>query len=514
MSFDVNKYRSDFPFFSSNESGKLLYLDNAATTQKPKSVIDRLVKYYEAENTNVHRGVYPLAQETTEKFEDVRRKFCRFVRANEPNEIIFTKGTTESVNLVARSWGDKFINEGDLILVTRQDHHSNWVPWQQLAIRKKARFGIVEVKSDGSLDYESFFKWLKEKPKLFAFSWISNVTGKIMPAKDLAVMAKKAGACVFVDAAQAPLHVQLNTEHFDFLALSGHKMLGPTGSGILWAKTEHLEKMDPFLFGGDMIQNVGDQQTTWNELPWKFEAGTPNIADVIALGEAVEYIENLNFEELRSHEVALTLYACAEFKKISGLRMLGSLEAAERIPVFSFVVDGLHSQDLMGYLQNIGLCARVGNHCTQPFHEKHGVDSSMRISLAFYNTQAELEKFFASLNEAIGFFEKKGLRKKVEVKSEALQEWLKPLQDPELKLGLVDLGLIYEIDVNPSNEVEVMMTLTSPACPVGPSIMKSIEDRTRAYPGVRGVKVHLVWEPKWDPKIMASEVAKEQLGIW
>ncbi|MEZ4815894.1 MAG: SufS family cysteine desulfurase [Bdellovibrionota bacterium] len=514
MPFDPNMIRKDFPFFSSEQTKDLLYFDNAATTQKPASVIDRLTQYYQSENVNVHRGVYPLAQETTEKFEDVRRKFCRFVRANDPNEIIFTKGTTESVNLVAHAWGDKFINEGDLILVTRQDHHSNWVPWQQLAKRKKARFGIVEIKSDGTLDYESLFGWLKEKPKLFAFSWISNVTGKIMPAKDLAVMAKKAGATVFVDAAQAPLHLSLNVEHFDFLALSGHKMLGPTGSGILWGRTELLEKMDPFLFGGDMIQHVGDQVTTWNELPWKFEAGTPNIADVIALGEAIEYIENLNFDEIKSYESSLATYACAEFKKVSGLRLLGPSEPVDRIPVFSFAVDGLHAQDLMGYLQNIGLCARVGHHCTQPFHEKHGMDSSMRISLAFYNTQEELERFFVAFNEAIAFFENKGLRKKVELKSESLQDCLKPIMDPELKISLVDLGLIYKVDVNDKNEVDVKMTLTSPACPVGPTIMKSVEDKLRAYPGVRGVKVNLVWEPKWDPKEMASEEAKEQLGIW
>lgn len=268
MPFDPHSVRKDFPFFSSEATKNLLYLDNAATTQKPKIVIDRLAQYYQSENANVHRGVYPLAQETTEKFEDVRRKFCRFVGANDPNEIIFTKGTTESVNLVARAWGDKFINEGDLILVTRQDHHSNWVPWQQLAIRKKARFGIVEIKSDGSLDYESFFKWLKEKPKLFAFSWISNVTGKIMQAKDFAVMAKKAGATIFVDAAQAPLHIKMNVEHFDFLALSGHKMLGPTGSGILWGKTELLEKMDPFLFGG-----ADDLLVYGGYVGWHFKPG-------------------------------------------------------------------------------------------------------------------------------------------------------------------------------------------------------------------------------------------------
>lgn len=514
MPFDVKRVREDFPFFASEATRDLLFFDNAATTQKPKSVIDRLTQYYTSENANIHRGVYPLAQEATEKFEDVRRKFCRFVKANDPNEIIFTKGTTEAVNLVARAWGDKFIQEGDLILVTRQDHHSNWVPWQQLAIRKKARFGIVEIKADGSLDYESLFTWLREKPKLFAFSWISNVTGKVMPAKDIAVMAKKAGATVFVDAAQAPLHVPLNVEHFDFMALSGHKMLGPTGSGILWGRTELLEKMDPYQFGGDMIQHVGDQVTSWNELPWKFEAGTPNIADVIALGEALEYIENFNLDEIRSHEAALTMYACAEFKKISGIRLLGPSEAADRIPVFSFVVDGLHAQDLMGYLQNIGLCARVGHHCTQPFHEKHGVDSSMRISLAFYNTKEELEKFFVSFKEAIEFFENKGLRKKAELKSDSLQDWLKPLMDPELKIGLVDLGLIYDIGVNEKNEVNVNMTLTSPACPVGPTIMKSVEDKLRSYPGVRDVKVKLVWEPKWDPKEMASEEAKEQLGIW
>ncbi len=514
MPFDVKLIRKDFPFFSHSTTKDLLYLDNASTTQKPKVVIERLVEYYESQNANVHRGVYPLAQESTEHFEDVRRKACRFIRANDPNEIIFTKGTTESVNLVSRAWGDKFIQEGDLILVTRLDHHSNWVPWQQLAKRKKARFEIVEVKSDGSLDYESFFKWLKEKPKLFAFSWISNVTGRVFPARDIAVMAKKAGATVFVDAAQAPLHVPLQVEHFDFMALSGHKMLAPTGTGLLWAKAEHLEAMDPFLFGGDMIQEVGDKETTWNELPWKFEAGTPNIAGIIGLGAAIEYLENLDFEAIKEHEEALTQYACAELKKISGIRLFGPAEAKDRVPVFSFVVDGLHAQDLMGYLQNVGLCARVGHHCTQPFHRTQGIDSSFRISAAFYNTQEELEKFFETFREAIEFFEKKGLRKKVELVPEQLQEWIKPIQDPELHLGLVDLGLIYDIDVNEANEVHVNMTLTSPSCPVGPTIMKSIEDKLRAYPGVRGVKVDLVWEPKWDPKVMASEEAKAQLNIW
>lgn len=514
MSFDVEKIRADFPFFSSSETKNLLYLDNAATTQKPRVVLETIQKFYESKNANVHRGVYPLAQEATEAFEDVRRKFCRFLNAKDPCEVIFTRGTTESVNLVAQSWGLKNIKEGDLILVTRMDHHSNWVPWQQIAKKTKARFGIVEVNVDGSLNYESFFTWLKEKPKLFAFPWISNVTGRVLPAKDLAVMAKKAGAIVFVDAAQAPLHLKLNSEHFDFLALSGHKMLGPTGTGILWGRKDLLEDMDPFLFGGDMIQEVRDEDSSWNELPWKFEAGTPNFADVVGLGAALEYIENFDFSDLRSHEMSLNLLACEEFKKISGLRLFGPREAADRAPVFSFTVEGIHSQDLMGYLQNIGLCARLGHHCTQPFHRKMGVESSMRISLAFYNTEAELKKFFDALNEAIQFFEKKGLRKKTEVKSDEVREWLKPLQDPELKVGLVDLGLIYKIDVNSENFVNVQMTLTSPACPVGPTIMKNVEDRVRSFPGVREVKVNLIWEPKWDPKEMASDEAKEVLGIW
>ena len=512
MPFDVLKVRQDFPFLS--RQGSLLYFDNAATTQKPSIVLETLQEFYSAQNANVHRGVYSLAQEATERYEDVRRKFCRFLKASDPCEIIFTSGTTAAVNLVAHSWGRANVEEGDLILVTRLDHHSNWVPWQQLAKEKKAKFGIVEVKSDGSIDYDSFFTWLKEKPKLFAFPWISNVTGKILPAKDLAVMAKKAGALVFVDAAQAPLHVPMDVKHFDFLALSGHKMLGPTGTGVLWGKRDLLEAMPPFLMGGDMIREVKDNDTLWNELPWKFEAGTPNFAGTIALGAALEYFEQFSPTELRAYESLLCLTACDEFKKISGLRILGPREAADRIPIFSFVVEGIHSQDLLGYLQNIGLCARIGHHCTQPFHAKFGLDSSLRISLAFYNTEQELMKFFAGLGEAIEFFEKRGLRKKTVVDTEKLREWLKPLQDPELKVGLVDLGLIYDIDVEENNEVRVNMTLTSPACPVGPTIVKNIEEKVLSFPGVRGVRVKLVWEPKWDPKTMASEEAKEVLGIW
>ncbi len=511
---DIDKIRGDFPFFSSPENAQLVFFDNAATTHKPRRVLDALTHFYTTKNSNVHRGVYNLAQQATEAFEDVRRKFVRFLSASEPSEIIFTRGTTESVNLVASSWGDENIQEGDLILVTRSDHHSNWVPWQQLALRKKARFGIVEVKPDGTIDYESLFTWLKEKPKLFAFPWISNVTGTIFPVKDLAVMAKKAGAVVFVDAAQAPLHVKIELDHLDFLALSGHKMLGPTGTGILWGKRELLEKMKPFLFGGDMISSVGDVDSTWNELPWKFEAGTPNFADIVALGEAIEYIEDLGVTAIRRHETNLAIVACEEFKKLSGIRILGLKEAAGRAPVFSFVVDGIHAQDLMGYLQNRGLCARIGHHCTQPFHRKMGVDSSLRISLALYNTEAEVKKFFVDLKEAIEFFEKRGLRKKVELKEEVLRDWIKDLQDPELHVGLVDLGLIYNIDIDDANKVRVQMTLTSPACPVGPTIMKNIEDKLMSYPGVRGVTVSLIWEPKWDPKVMASEEAKEVLGIW
>jgi cysteine desulfurase/selenocysteine lyase len=513
-SFDVQKLRASFPFFNSSATKDLLYLDNAATTQKPQVVLETLKDFYETKNANVHRGVYNLAQEATEQYEDVRRKFCRFINANDPCEVIFTRGTTESVNLVAHSWGEANILEGDLIVVTRVDHHSNWVAWQQLALKKKARFEIVEVKNDGSFDYESFFELLRKKPKLFAFPWISNVTGRVFPASNIAIMAKKAGAKVFVDAAQAPLHVKINVEHFDFLALSGHKMLGPTGTGILWAKRDLLEAMPPFLYGGDMIAQVGDVDTTWNELPWKFEAGTPNFADTIALGAAVEFIENLDFQAVEEYEKHLSSYACEEFKKVSGLRLFGPSEAQERVPVFSFVVDGIHSQDLMGFLQNSGLCARLGHHCTQPFHRKAGVDSSMRISLSFYNTQEELEKFFKALNEAIEFFEKKGLRKKVDLKTEELKEWVRDIQDPELHIGLLDLGLIYSIEINEANELDVSMTLTSPACPVGPTLMKNVEEKLRAFPGVRNVRVHLVWEPKWDPKIMASEEAKETLGIW
>lgn len=526
--FPFSNFRKDFPILTQAYGGKtpFYYLDNAATTQKPKQVIETLTRYYETQNANVHRGVYRLAQEATTAYEDVRIKVTKFLGTTNSKEIIFTKGTTEAVNLVAQSFGRDQLSPGQTILVTRMDHHSNFVPWQYLARERGAKFKIIELTENYELDFQSFHRILKEeKVKILALPLVSNVLGTINPIKDLALLAKAAGASVFVDAAQAMSHMPVKISDLgpiDFLAFSSHKVFGPMGAGVLWAREEILKKMKPYQFGGDMISSVKDMLSDWNELPWKFEAGTPNVADVLGLGAALDYVDRVGLKNIETYERELTKYALARFSQIQDLKVLGPAESNKRAAVFSFVTP-VHPNDLVTYLDPQGFCVRVGHHCTQPLHEKLGIQGTARVSFAFYNSPQEIEKFFDALEEALVFFKKHQPVKSPETQKQIqkqdineanLMDWIKDIQDPELKMGLVDLGLIYEMKIVDSKIVKVEMTLTSPMCPVAGQIVADVKNKILAFPGVSEVDVTLVWDPKWDPKTMASEEAKEQLGIW
>jgi cysteine desulfurase/selenocysteine lyase len=522
--FPFMEQRKDFPILTkAYEGAPFTYLDNAATTQKPRQVIEALTKYYETGNANVHRGVYRLAQETTTAFEGVREKVCRFLGTSNSKEIIFTKGTTEAINLVAQAFGRDNLSPGQTVLVTRMDHHSNFVTWQSLARERGAKFKIIELTENFEIDFKSFHQFLKdEKVKILALPLVSNVLGTINPVKDLALLAKAAGVSVFVDAAQAVSHMPVKIADLgpiDFLTFSSHKMFGPMGAGVLWAREEVLRKMKPYQFGGDMISNVRDMLSDWNDLPWKFEAGTPNVADIVGLGTAIDYVERVNLKNIQTYEKELSRYALARFSQMKDVRVLGPAQVEKRAAVFTFNTP-VHPNDLASYLDQQGICIRVGHHCTQPLHEKLQMSASARVSFAFYNSPAEAKAFFDALEEALAFFAKHASKQKKAttelpaLNSESLMNWIKGIQDPEIKMGLVDLGLIYEMRVEAGGKVYVEMTLTSPMCPVAGEIVTEVKNKVLSFPGVTDANVQLVWEPKWDPKTMASEEAKEQLGIW
>lgn len=403
--------RAEFPILSTKMNGEpLIYLDNAATFQKPKTVISSLENFYSKKNANVHRSVHRLGQEATDLYESVRGRVVDFLGFGKENEVIFTKGTTDSINIVARGL-EAEISEGDFILVTRMEHHANFVPWQQLAIRRGAHLLIAELNSDFRMDLKDFESKLSKKPRIVSFTGVSNVLGVVNPVEELAALSKKSGAIVVVDAAQSLTHFQkLNTSNspdFDFLAFSAHKLGGPTGVGVLWGKQEMLEKLEPSVFGGDMIQEVYDSHSTWNQLPWRLEAGTPNIADVIAMGEALEFLKSLDAAEMMQREQNLTKKGLEFLKSIDGLKILGSSSADHRVPIFSFQIEGIHPHDLGSFLDARGIAVRAGSHCAHPLHQHFLWNSSTRASAAFYNELSELETLKDALIDAIKFFKPK-----------------------------------------------------------------------------------------------------------
>lgn len=401
--FDVAKIREDFPILQRKINGKpLIYLDNAATSQKPVQVIRALTDYYESNNANIHRGIHTLSEEATAAYEGARETIARFIDAPETRSVIFTRNATEAINLVMFTWGKANIKEGDEIVLTSMEHHSNLVPWQMLAKEKGAKLVFLELTKSGEVDIESARRLITDKTKLVCITQMSNVVGTIVPVPEICDIAHSHGALVLVDGAQGVPHLPTSVRELkcDFLAFSFHKMLGPTGVGVLWGRTELLQKMPPFMGGGDMIAAVWREKSRYNELPWKFEAGTPNIADVIAAGAAVNYLQNLGMDQVRQHEIEITEYALARFADLKRATVYGPLDATKRGGVIAFNLDGVHPHDLGHILNESGVAIRAGHHCCQPLMRDLDVSGTARASFYIYNTKEEVDQFFQALQEA------------------------------------------------------------------------------------------------------------------
>ena len=399
--FDVAAIRKDFPIF---ETG-IAYLDSANTSQRPKQVTGAMLEYFEKFNSNIHRAAYRIAEEATVRYEATREKVRAFINAASTKEIIYTRGTTEAINLVAYAWGRKNIKAGDLIVLTILDHHSNIVPWQILAAEKGAHIEYVDIDEKGELRQDQLTDVLQRGPKLVAFNLVSNALGTINPARDMVAAAKKAGATVLVDGAQSTPHqpVDVRALGCDFYAFSGHKMLGPTGAGILYGRRELLEAMDPFMAGGDMIKTVRVEGTTYHDLPWKFEAGTQAIAEVIGLGAAVDYLSNLGMDAVRSHELEITEYAYEALSEVDGLTVYGP-PPSRRAGVISFALDGIHPHDLATIADRDQVCLRAGHHCAMPLMTRLGVPATARASFYVYTQKDEVDWLVSSIREAQRIF--------------------------------------------------------------------------------------------------------------
>lgn len=400
--FDVNTIRKSFPILGRELNDKLLvYFDNAATSQKPQVVIDALVNYYSHYNANIHRGIHTLAEEATAAYESTRVTVRKFINASLPEEIIFTRGATEGINLVAYTWGRKNISAGDEIIISGMEHHSNIVPWQMLCEEKKAVLKVIPVTPEGELDMDAFNNLLSSKTKLVSVVHASNSLGTINPVKHVIDAAHRVGATVMLDGAQSTVHLDIDVQALDcdFFAFSGHKVYGPTGVGVLYGKKEILEAMPPFMGGGEMIKEVTFEKTTYNDLPYKYEAGTPNIADTVALKSALDFIEETGKESIRRHEVDLLQYATEQMEDIPGLRIIG--DAKEKVSVISFVIKDVHPQDLGVLLDNQGIAVRTGHHCTQPVMDYFKIPGTVRASFAMYNTTEEIDRLIKGLHKAI-----------------------------------------------------------------------------------------------------------------
>ncbi|MBT3946189.1 MAG: cysteine desulfurase [Candidatus Marinimicrobia bacterium] len=397
--FSPSKIKKDFPIFTDSN---LVYLDNAATSQKPQAVLDAVDSLYKEANANVHRALYSLGSEATERFENSRKKVANFINANS-KEIIFTSGTTESINLLARSLGNT-LKSGDEILISEMEHHSNIVPWQLAAKRTGATLRYLSIKKTGELDLSEPEKYFTKKTKIVSLTHMSNVLGTINPIKGLAKLAHNVGAIFIVDGAQGASHLPVNMKELDcdFYAFSGHKMLGPTGIGVLWGKTKILEEMEPFMGGGEMINTVSMESSTWNDIPYKFEAGTPNFAQAVGLGAAIDYLENIGMEAIELHEKTLLNYALNKMNHMDGIRIHGS--AKDRGGVISFNVDGIHPHDLAQFLNEDNIAIRVGHHCAQPLLKTLGESATARLSFYIYNDENDVDKFCDSLKTIMGYF--------------------------------------------------------------------------------------------------------------
>ncbi len=399
MALELEKIRRLFPVLHQEVHGKpLVYFDNAATTQKPQIVLDALSNYYLKDNSNIHRGAHALADRATRYFEDTRKSVQKFINANEAAEIIFTKGTTESINLVAKTFGKKFIGKGDEIIISTLEHHSNIVPWQILCEESGAELKIIPISDSGEILMEEFQKLLTTKTKLVSVVHASNALGTINPVKEIIRLSHEVGAKVLLDGAQSTSHLMVDVKELDcdFMAFSAHKLYGPTGLGVLYGKRELLEAMPPFLGGGEMIKDVTFEKTTYNEIPFKFEAGTPNIGDVIAFKSALDFIDTIGKENLKAHEDELLSHANSQLNSIKGFIPVGT--AADKVSVVSFNINGMHPYDVGMMLDAKGIAVRTGHHCTQPLMKRLGLEGTVRASFAVYNSKSEIDNLAESVS--------------------------------------------------------------------------------------------------------------------
>jgi len=403
--WDVNQIRRDFPILKQKVHGKpLVYLDNGATSQKPQIVIDTLSRYYAAENSNIHRGVHCLSERATEAYEGARRTLQRFINAGSEQEVIFVRGTTEAINLVAQSYGRKFLKQGDEIIVSAMEHHSNIVPWQMLCEQVGARLRVIPINHDGELVLDEYRRLLNEKTKFVSVTHVSNALGSIVPVKDIVRSAHERNVPVFVDGAQAAPHLKVDVQDLgcDFYAFSGHKVFGPTGVGILYGRADLLEAMPPYQGGGDMISLVTFEKTHYNVLPYKFEAGTPHIAGGIGLAAAIDYLSGLDWTQIGAHERDLLAYGTSALSSIEGLRIIGT--AKEKAGVISFVFDHIHAHDVGTILDQEGVAVRAGHHCAMPVMQRFGVPATTRASFALYNTREEIDVLIRGIDRALKVF--------------------------------------------------------------------------------------------------------------
>lgn len=402
LDLDLQTIRSQFPILSRTVKGKpLVYLDNAATSQKPQCVIDALSDYYGRYNANIHRGIHTLAEEATLAYEATRFAVQEFIGAASAEEIIFSRGTTEGINLVAYTWGRQHIQAGDEILISGMEHHSNIVPWQILCQEKNAVLKVIPVTDEGELAMEVYKSLLSDKTKLVSIVQVSNSLGTVNPVKEMIDAAHAVGAKVLIDGAQSAVHLDIDVQAMDcdFFSFSGHKVYAPTGIGVLYGKKELLESMPVFHGGGEMIKEVTFEKTTYNDLPYKYEAGTPNIADTIALKTALDYLKNIGKAAIRKYENELLTYATGELENIPGLRIIG--KAREKVSLVSFIVEGIHPQDIGILLDNLGIAVRTGHHCTQPLMKRFGIPGTVRASFALYNTKEEIDILIAGMHKSI-----------------------------------------------------------------------------------------------------------------
>ncbi len=403
--FDPNNIKKDFPILERKINGKdLVYLDNAATSQKPLAVINAVYDYYKSHNANVHRGIHTLSEEASDLYEKARKTVSEFVGAVRPKELVFTSGTTQSLNMIAFGWGLKNLKKGDVILVSDVEHHSNLVPWQVVAERTGAKLELFSLLDDEKgVQMASLMDKIGSRVKMISLPHSSNVTGAITPVKEVVKEAKKVGALVCVDGAQAVPHFGVNVESLgcDFYVFSAHKMLGPTGIGALWAKQEILEEMDPLEYGGGMIKEVFEQDATWAEIPEKFEAGTPNMAGAIGFSAAVDYLNGLGMDNVREHEVEMNKYALEKLREIANLEIIGLKDPLQRTGLVSFVIEGFHAHDIAAILNTEGVAVRSGHHCAMPLHTKLDIPASTRASYYIYNTKKDLDKLVSGIKKAI-----------------------------------------------------------------------------------------------------------------